>query len=189
MNKQEFMGRLSHALSNMPEEEKKDILYDYEEHFAVAMEKGKTEEEAAGELGDPEDIVKYYRANAAINRAETNKSVKHITSAVFSVIGLGLINLIFILGPYLGIVGALTGFFAAAIALAFSGVIGMIAAVFAPVFPEIISMPVNQGAAIFAMLGLACLGVLMFIGCCYLAKGLYIVTLRYLKFNLRIIQK
>lgn len=189
MNKQEFMNRLSSALSNMPTEEKSDILYDYEEHFTIAIEKGKTEEEAAEELGNPEGIAKYYRANAAINKAEANKSVKHITGAVFSVLGLGFINLVFILGPYLGVVGALIGFFAAAIGITISGIVGVIASTFAPAIPEIVSMPVNQGAAIFATTGLACLGILMFIGCCYLAKGLYIVTIKYLKFNLSIIQK
>lgn len=189
MNKQEFMSRLSDVLSNMPAEEKADILYDYEEHFSIALEKGKTEEEAAEELGNPEGIAKYYKANAAVNMAETNKSVRHITGAVFSVLGLGFINLVFILGPYLGVVGALLGFFAAAVAMTLSGVVGIIAALFAPVLPGIISMSVNQGAVIFAMLGIACLGLLMFIGCCYLAKGLYTATIKYLKFNLRIIQK
>lgn len=189
MNKQEFLSRLSDALSNLSSEEKSDILYDYEEHFLFAMEKGKTEEEAAEELGDPEDIAKYYRANAAISKAEANKSVRHITGAVFSVLGLGFINLVFILGPYLGVVGALIGFFAAAVAMVLSGIVGIIAAVFAPVLPGIVYMPVNQGAVIFATIGITCLGLLMFIGCCYLAKGLYTVTIKYLKFNLSIIQK
>lgn len=189
MNKQEFMSRLSSALSNVSEDERADILYDYEEHFSIAIEKGKTEEEAAEELGNPEGIGKSYRANAAVNKAEQSKSVRNITGAVFSVIGLGFINLVFLLGPFLGVVGALIGFFAAAIAMTLSGIVGIIAAVFAPVLPGLISMPVNQGAAMFAMLGIACLGVLMFIGCYYLAKGLYTVTIKYLKFNLSIIQK
>ncbi|MDF2675544.1 MAG: hypothetical protein K0R09_3816 [Clostridiales bacterium] len=189
MNKQEFMGKLSYALANMPSEEKNDILYDYEEHFRIALEKGKTEEEAAGDLGNPEAIAKAYKANAAINKAEADKSVKHITGAVFAVLGLGFVNLVFILGPYLGIVGALLGFFAASVGIVVAGIVGVIAAIFQPVLPEIISMPVNQGAVIFAMVGLGCLGLLMFIGCCYLAKLLYTVTIKYLKFNLRIIQK
>ena len=189
MNKQEFMGKLSYALVNMPYEEKNDILYDYEEHFRIALEKGKTEEEAAGSLGNPEAIAKAYKANAAINKAEADKSVKHITGAVFAVLGLGFVNLVFILGPYLGIVGALLGLFAAAVGIVVAGIVGVIAAIFEPVLPGIVSMPVNQGAVIFAMVGAGCLGILMFIGCCYLAKLLYTVTIKYLKFNLRIIQK
>jgi uncharacterized membrane protein len=189
MNKQEFINKLSNALGNMTYEEKNDILYDYEEHFRIAIEKGKTEEEAAENLGNPEAIAKYYRANAAINKAESNKSVKHITGAVFSVLGLGFINLVFILGPYLGIVGVLLGLFGASVGVVAAGIVGIIAAIFAPVLPGIISMPVNQGAVIFATVGVECLGILMFIGCCYLAKLLYTVTIKYLKFNLSIIQK
>lgn len=189
MNKQEFMSRLSNALQNLPDGEKGDILYDYEEHFRIAAEKGKTEEEAAESLGNPETIAKGYRANAAINKAESNKSVKHITKAVFSVLGLGFINLVFVLGPYLGICGALFGLFAASIGVTAAGIVGVIASIFAPLLPGIVNIPFNQGAAIFLMVGLGCLGILMIIGCSYLAKLLYIATIKYLKFNLSIIQR
>lgn len=189
MNKQEFMNKLSNALKDMPSEEKSDILYDYEEHFRIAIEKGKTEEEAAESLGDPDAIAKNYRANAAINKAEADKSVKHIAGAVFAVLGLGFLNLVFILGPFLGIVGALIGLFGASVGVIAAGIVGIIASIFAPVLPGIVSMPVNQGAAIFAMVGIECLGLLMLIGCFYLAKLLYTATIKYLKFNLRIIQK
>lgn len=189
MNKQEFIIKLSDALGNMPNEEKSDILYDYEEHFRIAIEKGKTEEEIAENLGDPDTIAKTYRANAAISKAESNKSVKHITGAIFAVLGLSFLNLVFVLGPYLGIAGSLIGLFAASVAVAAAGIIGIIAAIFGPIYPGIVSMPVNQGAAIFAMVGIECLGLLMLIGCSYLIKLLYNVTIKYLKFNLSIIRK
>lgn len=189
MNKKDFMNELSNSLENIPCEEKKDILYDYEEHFRIARENGKTEEETAENLGDPNTIGKTYRANAAINKAETDKSAKHITGAVFAVLGLGFINLVFILGPYLGIVGVLLGLFAASFGLIIAGIVGIIAAIFQPILPGVISMPVDQGAAIFAMVGIGCLGLLLLMGSCYLAKLLYAATIKYLKFNLRIIQK
>jgi uncharacterized membrane protein len=173
----------------MSNEEKNDILYDYEEHFRIALENGKTEEEAAGNLGNPDAIGKNYRANAAVNKAESDKSVKHITGAVFAVLGLGFINLVFILGPFLGIVGALVGLFAASVGVIAAGIVGIIASIFAPVLPGIVSISVNQGAAIFAMVGLECLGLLMLIGCSYMVKLLYSATIKYLKFNLSIIQK
>lgn len=189
MNKQEFMTKLSDALVNMTNEEKNDILYDYEEHFRIAIEKGKTEEEVIENLGDPNTIAKTYRANAAINKAESNKSVKHITGAVFAVLGLGFINIVFILGPYIGIAGGLLGLFAASIAVVAAGIVGIISTIFGPVLPGIVSIPVNQGAAIFAMVGIECLGLLMLIGCSYLIKLFYNLTIRYLKFNLSLIKK
>ena len=44
MNKEEFMKVLEQSLENMDSCEKKDILYDYEEHFRIGEEAGKGDE-------------------------------------------------------------------------------------------------------------------------------------------------
>jgi len=63
MNKKEFLGRLSELIKDIPEEEKKDILFDYEEHFRIGLEKGRKEEEIAATRGDPKVIAKQSRAS------------------------------------------------------------------------------------------------------------------------------
>jgi len=57
MNKDEYLEKLTRLLKDMPKEDKEDILLDYEEHFMVGLEKGRTEEEISKALGDPETVA------------------------------------------------------------------------------------------------------------------------------------
>ncbi len=45
MSKEQFLKELSSHLRKLPDEERKDILFDYEEHFQFGIEEGKTESE------------------------------------------------------------------------------------------------------------------------------------------------
>ena len=58
MTKTEFLQTLERELRNLTESEREEILYDFEEHFAVGLEEGKEESEIAKDLGDPNVIVK-----------------------------------------------------------------------------------------------------------------------------------
>jgi len=51
MNKKEFLGRLSELIHDLPKEEREDIIFDYEEHFRIGIEKGREEGEIAVSLG------------------------------------------------------------------------------------------------------------------------------------------
>ncbi|MCL2407154.1 MAG: DUF4097 family beta strand repeat-containing protein [Defluviitaleaceae bacterium] len=57
ITKQEFLNRLAYELGNMSEEAKKEILTDFYEHFDIAEQSGKTEEETCRMLGDPKEIA------------------------------------------------------------------------------------------------------------------------------------
>lgn len=63
MNKDEFLKTQETSLTAFNQEEKKDILYDYEEHFRIGHQNGKTDEELINELGGPDDIAKQYSGN------------------------------------------------------------------------------------------------------------------------------
>jgi len=63
MIRSEFLNRLEKALGNLNWEQKKEVLYDYEEYFDNALSDGKTEEQAALELGNPEEIALNYFQN------------------------------------------------------------------------------------------------------------------------------
>lgn len=58
MNKEQFLKELSNQLRKLSEEERKDILLDYEEHFQFGIEEGKTESEIIKGLGSPKAIAK-----------------------------------------------------------------------------------------------------------------------------------
>lgn len=61
MTKELFLEILKDGLSDFPEGELSDILYDYKEHFDVGFASGKSEEEIIEELGEPNNIVAQYR--------------------------------------------------------------------------------------------------------------------------------
>ena len=60
MNKQSYLLSLGGALQRLKPEERREILNDFEEHFANGLAGGKTEEEVARELGDPLSLAAQY---------------------------------------------------------------------------------------------------------------------------------
>lgn len=194
MNKIEFISKLDSSLRGIAYEDKKEIIYDYEEHFAAGIEQGKTEEDIAKALGDPRIIAKQFRNDYLINKAENVKSAGNLASAMFASVGLGFLNLFvlpFIIAAaiillsllvaagsvIIALVAAagsiLISLYAAALGMTVGG-IGIVLAVFAqPYFPEFISMDINTGSAIFLSIAIFCLGVLSFIGAIKLSKNFY----------------
>lgn len=67
MKKREFLDLLRFYLRDMPKTVTDDIISDYEEHFAIASEKGKSEEDICKELGSPELIAKEYISGEKIH--------------------------------------------------------------------------------------------------------------------------
>lgn len=191
MNRSEFINNLRKSLVNIPAEDKEDIIYDYEEHFRLGVENGRTEEEIAKSLGEPRAIAKQYLANYTLEKAQESATAGNVFRAVFATVSLGFFNLIFVLGPFMGIVGVIIGFFAAALGITVAGIAVVIAIPLAPVLPEIIHVtPVvtgNPAAFIAAGAGLTCFGILFGIGVWYLTKYFYLITIRYLKLNIKLI--
>lgn len=191
MNREEFIGILSYGLNKLPDKEKREILYDYQEHFDFAIEEGKSEDAIAASLGDPHKLAKEYHASYIINKAEETRSTGNIFRAVFATLSLGFFNLIFILGPFLAINGVLLGFFVASIGLLISGVLLFIAILLYPILPSFVSIPIFMAVqpigGILVAIGVGAMGILMLIGVTYLAIGIYKLTIKYLKLNIRII--
>ncbi len=187
MNKKEFLDNLSKYLRGIPGEDERDIISDFEEHFEMGKKEGRTEEDLAKSLGDPKALANQMRASIMVARAEKETTTVNITRAVFASLGLGFFNLIFILGPFVGILGVLAGLFAAAIGATAGGITGLLGTIFSPLFPEYFNLIVNPAVGIFASIGVICFGVLFFIGDMYLARTLFRLFIRYIKFNVRIV--
>lgn len=209
MNKDEFFKTLDAAFTDFTWSEKKEIMYDYEEHFRIGLENGKTEEELIAELGEPEDIANQYKLDSgnkkiilseSVNKEYTNdykrykedrSTVENVSISVIAVISLLIFNLIFIIGPFLGLVGGLIGLFAGAIG-AFLGGIGLtFGTVFAPLIHNFsgLTSSISPLASIFFGIGTTAFGALFFIGDCYLAKYFFICTRKYINWNLSIIRR
>lgn len=193
MNKKEFLKELSILLNDLPSEERDEILFDYEEHFSIGHEEGKTDKEIIESLGNPRTIAKQYKASYIVNQAAANPSPSNILSAVFATIVLGFFNLVFVLGPFLGVVGILIGLFGASIGIIVGGFSLFLKIALGPALTSLISLPVaftlNPGASIFLGIGLTSLGLLFLIGNCFLTKWIYIGTIKYLKWNLKMIRR
>jgi hypothetical protein len=84
MNKNEFLTKLDKALADVPEGERKEILYDYEEHFRNASAAGKTEAEIINSLGAPEFIAEQYLTGDSGKPAATNRPTLDIIRAVWA---------------------------------------------------------------------------------------------------------
>ena len=187
MNKKEFLGRLSELIKDIPEEEKKDILFDYEEHFRIGLEKGRKEEEIAASLGDPKVIAKQSRASCILREAEKTTSASNIVRAIFAAVGLGFFNLVIVLGPAIGLIGILVALFAAAFAITVSGAAVLLGTLLGPVFAWNVYIPFAAVVSIPLGIGLTALGLLSIIGTFYLTKFFYKLSISYLKMNLQII--
>lgn len=190
MNKTEFLNVLHNHLSKISQADRTDILYDYEEHFSIGLEQGKTEEEIVKDLGDPRIIAKQFTADTIVKQATETRSVSNITRAVFAIAGLGFFNLVITVPIFFSLVAVLISFYAAAFSIAISGVAVILTVFAAPLFPDFINLGgLNPGVIIFTGIGLLSMGALFFIAVIYLTKLFFKGTLSYLKMNMSIIKK
>lgn len=207
MNREQFLKTLEASLKNFTEEDKKDILYDYEEHFRIGVQNGKTEEELIEELGSPDDIAKQYKGSIDTEKLESTSYNKDntdsskysqvrleqssIVPSIIATLALGFFNLIFVIWIFIAIGATLFGLAAAAIGVTFSGVAVTFGPFLAPLFSGSISMPSNipYNLTILFGIGTTALGALFSIGVFYLIKYFYFVTVKYIKWNISIIKR
>ena len=194
MNKQEFLQRLRDGLRGLAEEEIKEIVYDYEEHFNIGKEQGKKEEDIARELGSPENIAGQYRFEGAVKKSESSPGHFNLIKAIFAGIALGFFNLVFVLGIYMGLLGALIGLIASSISLIVAGMMVMIVSV-VPFANELIysfvdlSRPLGRLIMFLTGLGLMSTGIFLTVIFLLLGKIFYKGTLAYVKENIKLVKK
>jgi uncharacterized membrane protein len=181
MVKNEFLDKLEYLLSRVPEQDRKEMLYDYQEHFEIGLANGRSQAELIAELGDPHLIARDLLADYRIGRAEKDKTPSNMGRAIVATISLSFFNLVFILGPVAGLFGA----YIALCAVSFSLTILPLAILGSYFFGySYVSFLVN----FFVSLTSFSLGVLMSIGMIHVGKFFYNVVLRYIKFNVKVIK-
>ena len=89
----------------------------------------------------------------------------------------------------MGLVAVLISLFAAAFSIAISGIFMFFASLIQPLFSSVFYFGINPLVVLFVSIGVTAFGLLFIIGDCFLAKYFYIGTIKYLKFNLKIIKK
>jgi uncharacterized membrane protein len=121
MTRAEFLTRLKRGLAGLPAAQIADIVADYEAHFNDAQEAGRSETEVAAALGEPERLAREQRAEQGVKRWQETKNPSAAASAVFAILGLGAIDILFLLPLLMGVLGTLLAFFIAAIGLFVAG--------------------------------------------------------------------
>lgn len=179
MNKKKYLNDLAEELKSLPLHEQREVLEDYEEHFNMAQESGRTDEDIISGLGSPKKIAKELLAQSEISRAEEDPSLSSVTRAVFATLGLGLFNLIFVLAPFIVLILIPVVLIIVSGALLISPFLLLIQDGLTATFLK----------EIFLILGLIGVGLLFFAGALKASRVVYKLTLSYLTFNLKIIRR
>jgi uncharacterized membrane protein len=121
MNRAKFCAALRKGLSDMPQAAVEDIVGDYDAHFAEGAAAGRSEEEIAAALGDPKRLARELRAERGLQRWEQKRTPANAVAAVFALIGLGAIDIIFLIPLLMTVAGVLLGLFFASIGVFVGG--------------------------------------------------------------------
>jgi uncharacterized membrane protein len=192
MNRSTFLAELKAALGRMQESEKREVLADYEEHFRMGTAEGKSEEQIAASLGNPRLLGKSYTIDSLLEEPKDGSRVSAVSvlRALFVSISLGFFNLIFILGPFLGLAGVMIGLWAVAVSLPLSGAAAVVGTLVALVAPALYGFSgLNPAFLVFAGIGVAALGLLAVIGMWKLSRLFVLMIAAYVKFNARIVTR
>lgn len=196
MNKREYLEKLSKLLRKLPKEDRNDIISDYEEHFAIGLEKGRTEEEISKALGNPKNVAKQIKADHIIKKAEDKPSVGGMIEAILAAMGLGLFNLIFVTVPVLIVAAIILTLFVAGFAMILAGIYWVLSPLLHLILPQI-ALPqlVGSNESFWNILvilgggiGLTAGGIILIVAMAYITKWFYELMIKYLKLNLRIIK-
>ena len=196
MNKKEYLDQLSKLLRTLPKEDREDIISDYQEHFAIGLEKGRTEEEISRALGNPKNVAKQIKADNLVKKAQDKPSIGSIIGAILATMGLGLFNLIFVAIPVLVVAVIILILFVAGIIIIFTGIYWVLVPFLHLIIPQLaIPTFINSGNEILNILvvvlsgiGLTAGGIILVVLMAYITKWFYELMIKYLKLNLRIIK-
>ena len=113
MTRDGFINALREGLRGLPAAAIDEVISDYEAHFAEGEAAGRSESEVAAALGDPRRLARELRAEAGLKRWESERNPSAALGAIIALIGLGAIDIIFLLPLLFGIIGTMIGLFVA----------------------------------------------------------------------------
>ncbi|WP_335869431.1 DUF1700 domain-containing protein [Bacillus sp. 2205SS5-2] len=134
MTKEEYLQRLELALFDLPTERQKEIMDHYNRRIELGFSYEKEVEEMMEYLGTPEEVAAKIWVEEKEKKAPKETPSKPLPppssgskgTKIMLILLLILFNLIFVLGPAIGIGATILGFCVSAIALIVSGVLVLI---------------------------------------------------------------
>lgn len=185
MNQRQFLFTLEKHLRRLPKVEIEEIIGDYKEYFLIGIEEGKTENDIAAALGSPKQLANELNAVYAINQFEERKSIKNIFLALFSIMGLSVMNCIMII----------VGFFILLILLPFmlAYIIAVPVMLFSPFVLLVLGFingfsTIGISEVLEAIKGVIIGAILAFLGY-FIAKTTFRLFVKYLKWNISIVKE
>ncbi|PKM51114.1 MAG: hypothetical protein CVV02_08165 [Firmicutes bacterium HGW-Firmicutes-7] len=209
MLKDDYLESLDRLLTSLPYNERREIMYDYEEHFKEEMKQGILEEEIISSLGDPENIARQFVSaivpipisvspsqNPDTSPAQKPKrtAVKKYGNSIGEIVALSIVALIInsiFIGFYIGYWGVLIGFTVSGVGLLFGGFVLLISSLIAtPV--AFLSAPLvlyQYPILLFAIsIIIICIGGLILISMYFLIRFTCIFTHKYVKWLIKLIR-
>lgn len=180
MTKYQFLRILDSSLQRLPSEEREDILQDFEEHFAIGAEEGKTEEQISAALGSPQQIAKELLAAHHLEKVETTASTGNVFRAVWAVIGLSFFNLVIVLGPFIALVAIIAAGW-------ITGIVGTLAPILELINVAIFPYTFGWFNLFFSFV-MSGVGLFILIGMYFATRAMISGFVRYLKFNTRLVK-
>jgi uncharacterized membrane protein len=195
VSKAEYFKELEYRLRGLPERERQNILHVYEELFQKAVENGKSESEIVESLGFPRvpnwDAAKSapfppyegsprqppYAPYPPYPPPSSECGVKPWIAAM----ALGFFNLVIVLGPFLGICGALIGLWVASVCLLLTPVWLLIGSGFP-------GLDTGGSFILFGSLAGFGAGILLLFAMSWMTRMFFLLVRLYIRFNLGIIR-
>jgi uncharacterized membrane protein len=177
LDKKTYLTELAKELKILSKVEKDEVLADFDEHFAIASGKGRSESDIIQGLGAPRKVAKEILVQYEITKADANPSFNSVSTAVFAAVGLGMFNLLFVFVPFILVLTIPILLLGSAILFMLSPILLLIQDGFTFTYVK----------ELFLMLGLVGFGLILLIGAIKFSSIMYKLVLKYLKFNLRMV--
>ncbi|PNZ56825.1 hypothetical protein CD110_13220 [Staphylococcus casei] len=181
LDKITFLNELEQELDNLPRSERDKVMYEYEEYFFDQESEGKNEYQIIGALESPKKIGKEITAKNAIASAEYRPNVRTIVRAIMASLGMGILSLLIILIPMI-----LVGIFMFVLLL-FSLFLTLspVLLIINGFFNNNFSFAISNYLFAISYTGL---GIVLFVFIAKLAKFVYRLILKYLRWNIKTIR-
>ena len=97
MNRHAFLDVLRRGLNGFPQAQTDEIVADYTAHFAEGAAAGRSEDDVAAALGDPQRLAREWRTEIGLRRWEQARTPTNFLAVLFGFIGLVMVDFVFML--------------------------------------------------------------------------------------------
>jgi len=176
MNRAEFMRVLAKELAQIPEQERQEILDDYQTHFDLGIQEGKSEQQISTELGHPSKIAEEILSSVKV---QPKKKTEAVVRTVLVLVALVFLNVNFVFPLAFSIIGVWAGISITSIVLSMALPLSLIGFIVTQQFHLFV---------LFSAIGLMGLGILLGIGMWIIAKFSWKYIKKYVMWNIQFVK-